>query len=116
MKKRPGQIPDLRRTPIRKLVKFNNKSAVMTIDETDFSYTIYIGNPEIYCIDAHISKENYSDSPETGQIACTATRNRSRRCSGLSFFGSSPRENPTKATVTANAKNLLKPRIIMTSR
>lgn len=69
MKKRSGLIPDLRRTPIRKLVKFNNKTAVMTIDESDVSYTIYIGNPEIYCIDSLIEKPKYSDSPETGHLS-----------------------------------------------
>jgi len=69
MKKRNGQIPDLRRTPVRKLVTFNNKSAIITIDETDFSYTIYIGNPEIYCIDVLISKEQQSDTSETGHLS-----------------------------------------------
>lgn len=69
MKKRSGEIPGFRHTPVRKLVKFNGKTAVMTIEETDFSYTIYIGNPEIYCIDAHISKPGKSDSPETGHLS-----------------------------------------------
>lgn len=60
MTKREGQIPDPKdpaTVPMRKLVKVNNKTMVMTFHETPHSITIYVGNRTTYCIDVQIMKD-----------------------------------------------------------
>lgn len=61
MKKRDGLIPEQRRMgypPIRKLIQVGNKKLVLTIHETDYSMTFYIGSRNIYCMDVQIIKKD----------------------------------------------------------